>query len=294
MNKVSVIGSVFYDLIYPYKGESFSSFGGITYTILTLAKLLQDYEIIPIIDIGKDKKDSFFDIISKFKNIRIEYINETDKTTRNILKYFEKEERKEKIELHVKGVEYERAVPHLDSEAFFINFISCMDISLENLQKLRKNFKGIIYMDIHSLIRKEIKGVLTPYYISRWREYAECADIIQMNLEEMKYFTGVDPSKGTDLISLLILNCGPKILNLTLGTKGAILYLKESDKLIKKIFEPEEIYEGDVTGCGDVFGASFLAFYLKTKDPFKACERAVFYSSKKAKLKGILELIEFL
>lgn len=294
MKKVTIIGSVNYDIIYPYKGESFSSFGGVTYTILTIAKLLPDYEIIPLTNIGKEEKEEFLKILSSLKNIKVEYIKEIEKTTKNILRYHSYEERKENIEFHVEEIEFDRIKKHLDSESFFINFISYMDISLENLIRLRENFNGIIYMDVHSLIRKEIKNNLTPYYLSDWKKYAKCADIIQMNLEEMKYFTGIDPSKGIDLISLLILNSGPKILNLTLGSKGLILYLKQNNNLIKKIFEPEEIYRGDVTGCGDVFGASFLAFYLKTKDPFKAGEMAVFYSSKKAKLKGILQLIEYL
>ena len=294
MKKIGVIGSVNYDIIYPYKAKSFSSFGGITYTIITIAKFLKDYEIIPLVNIGKEEKEEFLKILSLLKNIRIEYINETEKTTKNILRYYNYEERKEKIKFYVEGIEFERIKEHLDSESFFINFISGMDISLENLLKLRENFKGIIYVDIHSLIRKEINGNLTPYYLSNWKEYAKCADIIQMNLEEMKYFTGLDPSKGTDLIALSILNSGPKILNLTLGPKGANIYLKQNNKMIKKTFEPEKIYRGDVTGCGDVFGASFLAFYLKSKDPFIACERAVFYSSRKVKLKGILELIEYL
>jgi len=294
VRKVSIIGSVNFDIIYPFKGESFSSFGGVTYTILTIAKLLPDYEIIPLTNIGKNEKEKFFDILSNFKNIRIEFIKEIEETTKNILRYYSFEERKEKIEFHVEEIEYERIEKHLDSEGFLINFISPFDISLNTLKKLRKNFYGVIYLDVHSLIRKEINGILTPYYLSGWQEYCSLCDIIQMNLEEMKYFTGLEPLKGVDLISLLILNSGPKILNLTLGKNGAILYLKENDKFLKKEIKPEEIYEGDVTGCGDVFGASFFSFYLKNKDPFEAIQKAIFYSSKKAKLKGIEEVIKFL
>lgn len=294
MSKISVIGSVNYDVIYPFRGKHFSSFGGVTYTVLTLAKILPDYEIVPIINIGKREKDVFLEMLSNFKNIRIKYIKEVEKTTRNVLKYYSPDERKERIEFYVKEIEYDRIEAHLDSEGFFINFISPMDVSISTLKRLRKNFNGPIYMDVHSLIRKEIDSVLTPYYISGWQEYAGCSDIIQMNIEEMKYFTSLEPSKGVDLIALLILNSGPRILNLTLGRKGAVLYLKENHRLIKREFEPPEIHEGDVTGCGDVFGAVFLAFYLKTKNPVKTCEKAVFYSSKKAKLKGVEELIKFL
>jgi len=294
VNKISVIGSVNYDIVYPFKGKYFSSFGGVTYTILTLAKLFPDYEITPIINIGRREKPLFFEVLSNFKNIKTDYIKESEKTTRNVLKYYNPDERKEKIEFHVEEVNYSRVEENLDSDAFFINFISPMDISLFTLKRLRKNFNGPIYIDVHSLVRKEIKGDLTPYYLSGWQEYAGCCDVIQMNLEEMKYFTGLEPSKGVDLVALLILNSGPKILNLTLGRKGTVLYFKENDKLIKREFEPPEIYKGDVTGCGDVFGAVFLVFYLKTKNPVKACEKAVFYSSKKAKLKGIEELIKFL
>ncbi len=294
MKKISVIGSVNYDVIYPFKEKHFSSFGGVTYTILTLAKFLPDYEIIPITNIGKKEKEEFLRILTKFKNIRTEYVKEIEKTTRNVLKYYDPDERKEKIEFYVKEIEYEKVREHFDSKAFFVNFISPVDISISDLKKLRKNFNGPIYMDVHSLIRKEIKGNLTPYYLSGWKEYSSSCDIIQMNLEEMKYFTGLDTSKGIDLIALSILNSGPRILNLTLGREGAVIFLKKTDNFAKKEFIPPEIYEGDVTGCGDVFGAVFFAFYLKTKDPVKACEKAVFYSSKKARLKGVEELIKFL
>lgn len=292
--KVSVIGSVNYDIIYPFKGKSFSSFGGVTYTILTLAKILPDYDIIPLINIGKEEKEEFLNILANFKNIQTRYIKEIDKTTKNILRYHNPDERSEKIKFYVEEIEYERVEEHLDSKGFFVNFISPMDVSLSTLKKLRKNFNGLVYMDVHSLVRKESKGELVPYYLSGWQEYTSCCDLIQMNMEEMKYFTGLDPEKGIDLIALLILNSGPKILILTLGREGALLFFREDDKVVKKEMKPPQVYEGDVTGCGDVFGASFFGVYLKTRDPLFSFEKALFYASKKANIKGVKQLIELL
>ena len=88
---------------------------------------------------------------------------------------------------------------------------------------------------------------------------------VQMNEEEAGAITGIKYSDGELANQILALDT--KVLHLTRGSAGSTLFI-DSHKQVKRHdippVEPEMAV--DTTGCGDVFGAAYCAYYLKSKN----------------------------
>ena len=102
--------------------------------------------------------------------------------------------------------------------------------------------------------------------------------------------------KSDDLISETknILKLGPKIFILTLEEDGAIICWKVGKKIcLKKIAGIPLKKAVDNIGCGDVFGAVFLANYLINKDIIKSAQLANRLAAKKCQFSGVGKIIDF-
>ncbi len=146
-------------------------------------------------------------------------------------------------------------------------------------------------MDVHSLILGIKKSGQRFFKVpDLWREYLKIADIVQMNFKEMQIISGSYLKSENDLKEFArnILNLGPRILLVTCGRKGALLYYKKSKKIIRYQTSALKVRDFvDPTGCGDVFSSGFLLSYLKTNDPELSCEYANFLAGMKSRFSGI-------
>ncbi len=290
MGEIAVVGSVVIDEIHT-RGRIIRSFGGITYSVLTLAALLPDFTVIPVTYIGSAEIDEYLGLISKFPNVNTRYIKAFQGgSNRNKLIYREDEERDEYFELVTPPITFRDLMPFLEIDAFLVNYIKNDDLSFEDLKTLSYAFKGVLYMDIHSLLRKRDKdGGFRLHKLKNWQSWARMADILQMNRVEIQYFTGFEAESVDDLksLALFVVSQGPKALNLTLGSEGSILaYRKEGIGYIKKFSAPKARVV-DPTGCGDVFGASYLAHYLKKGDYEEAAKFANRIASESVSYPGL-------
>ena len=288
--KVAVVGSVVLDEI-ERGGKAFTSFGGITYSILTLAALLPDREIIPITYVGEGDLDRFRELTEAFPNINLEAVKICSRgTNRNRLIYGDGEERDEFFELITPPLTFRDLMPYLESDAFLVNYIKNDDLSFQDLKTLSYAFKGVLYMDIHSLLReRNADGGFRLKKLRDWQSWARMADILQMNRLEIQHFTGfkTDTEEELEKLALLVVSQGPKALNLTLGSRGSILaYRKENSAFVKR-FRVPAVKVVDPTGCGDIFGASFLADYLKHGDFERAASFANEMASRSVSYPGL-------
>ncbi|MCD6087217.1 MAG: carbohydrate kinase family protein [Candidatus Hydrothermae bacterium] len=288
--KVAVVGSVVLDEI-ERGGKAFTSFGGITYSILALAALLPDREIIPITYVGEGDLDRFRELTESFPNINLEAVKICSRgTNRNRLIYGDGEERDEFFELITPPLTFRDLMPYLESDAFLVNYIKNDDLSFQDLKTLSYAFKGVLYMDIHSLLReRNADGGFRLKKLRDWQSWARMADILQMNRLEIQHFTGfkTDTEEELEKLALLVVSQGPKALNLTLGSRGSILaYRKENSAFVKR-FRVPAVKVVDPTGCGDIFGASFLADYLKHGDFERAASFANEMASRSVSYPGL-------
>ena len=291
IEKIIVVGSVVVDEIHTREGSIFEDFGGITYSIITLANLLKKTRIIPIAYIGKEDYHSFENLLSTFPNVDLSFILFSDKgSNRNVLRYKENGEREEFFKKITPPIEIKSLLTHLDADASLINFIKNDDLSFETLKTFSYAYRNTLYIDIHSLLREvDEKGRFVLRSIPNWQRWISMGDIVQMNRGEARAITGIDIKSLEDVqnLALLLLGFGCKVINITLGEKGTVVAWKERDKKHAEYIPAPQVDVVDPTGCGDVYGASFLFKYLETKDPLKSANFANKEAAKSATWKGL-------
>lgn len=293
--KISIIGTVVYDTVFPAEGEIHHGFGGITFNVLALGKLLKEsnVEICPVTPIGNDKYNAFLRLIEKYPEIKIDGVFPIYKfTPHSQLTYFSANDREERLTFRNPPLSYGHIKPFADSDIILINFITGEDISLKNLKSLRRDSNALFYIDLHCLTMKRDNEGRKIYRrrLNGWEKWLENGDIIQMNFREFKtlFADNISVDSLPEYVEI-ILNVGVKIVVVTLGEKGVFLGFREKDgsiafHTIDSIHKETAI---DPTGCGDVFSAAFIVKYFGSSDPRQSAMFANKISSQNAQYNGI-------
>ncbi len=168
--------------------------------------------------------------------------------------------------------------------------ITGFDIGLEQLKKIRENFSGLIYLDVHTLSRAmNHHGHRDFRHIENFNLWAECVDIIQVNEYEIKTLSdkAIDDDIAAEILAL-----GTSQLILTKGALGAGLYYLQNGEL-NSIFKPvSKVNTGNLIGLGDVFGAVYFYNYILSGDLFSSLENSVSASGLAAEHNGLTKLKE--
>jgi sugar/nucleoside kinase (ribokinase family) len=306
--KYLVIGEPCVDLIHKENGDVIHSYGGVLYSIISLAVLsgIND-NVYPLMNLGEDEYDNITNILKEYPKIKLDGVNKVAHPTKKVHLYVSnyRSGKKAKIE-HSQADTYtlpfesiDRFLP--DADAILINMISGVDISLDTLKKIRTGFKGFIHIDIHNLVMKtNNEGFREHTNLEHWREWCTNTDTIQMN----EYEIGVlSKEKRNDyeiaeeiLINLNNSMTGVIVTKGKLGvsgftrkekTFGSVKFFDLDRYDVQAIENPRFV---DTTGCGDVFGASFTVDFSKTKDLKKGLHYATRIASFKTSVSGIYEL----
>jgi hypothetical protein len=161
-------------------------------------------------------------------------------------------------------------------EGILLNMITGFDINIETLEEIRKNYKGIIYCDIHSLARG-INDENKRYFrkIPEIKRWLENIDIIQVNESELLTLSKFDKK---NLIVEDVFNYGVKGLIITKAEKGVEAFYKV-DNILKHIVLPaNKVKSVNSVGCGDIFGSIFFNSYIWKKDFEFSLNLANFYA----------------
>ncbi len=141
------------------------------------------------------------------------------------------------------------------------------EIPLETLRYCVENSDAMICLDPQGYLREFDENGKVRH--KRWENaslYLESVDILKLSERESIAMTGT-----RDLTEALrkLSNFGPKMVIISLGERGSIIF----DKKDNKIYDIPAIrprIEIDFTGCGDAFFAAFLIEYQKTKDVYRS------------------------
>lgn len=291
--KITIIGEIFYDEIYPYRGKKQMGFGGILYNLIALANLADtSTTLIPISFLSTKHLSQVKKICAPYPNIRLSGIIPSEKGTETArLTYISWDKRTEEITLHHPPIPFNYIKKHLDSDAILINFTALRDVSLTTLKRIRNSSNALIMIDLHSLPTKiNSKKIRYSHPVSNWRDWLSCADIIQGNEMETSALLGIKINNDNDwkTIHRKILESGIKIVITTLGEKGIVMSLKNDKRIIfKKIPACPVKKIVDTTGSGDVFTSAFLWNYLNTHNPFQSAQYANQIAAFNCQLKGL-------
>jgi sugar/nucleoside kinase (ribokinase family) len=258
--------------------------GGIYYTASALTSIAPDDKIFLCTYAEKENYSLFSDAYDKCAPEFISFADSIPKVWLTIHGMKERDELYNNVNRNL-DIPYARLN---EFDGILINMISGFDIELNQLIKIRENFSGIIYMDVHTFSRGlGHHGHRGFRKIEHFNEWAQCLDIIQSNEHEAKTITSFD---NEEEIAHEILNCGTKQLIITKGESGAKLYYLRNGELNFLFQSAAKIDAVNKIGLGDVFGAVYFYNYIKTGNLFYSLNVAVNASGIVAGLNGLSKL----
>lgn len=206
-----------------------------------------------------------------YRKVNLEFTYNTEAIPKNHLMVFDDKERHEKYEnitnkLNIGITDFSRF------DGIYVNMITGFDISLDDALRMRNNFRGPMFIDVHTLSRG-----IEPNYVRNFRriphfeEWGKAFDIIQVNENELLTVSSL--RKEPDIAKYLF-SLGVKVLIITKGDKGVTMYFRENEAIKHSSLDATDIVTANRIGCGDMFGSVFFYYYLKTKDLGKSLELA--------------------
>lgn len=235
--------------------------GGIFYSVLSLFTQIDEGDKLFLCSAIDVKSEPLFkEIYDRVDKKYLQFVNSIPEVELIIEKTGE---RKEKYSIITENL----ILPAVDLNQFngiLINMITGYDISLTQLQQIRKNFSGLIYFDVHTLSRGVDKDLKRNFMlIENFNKWAECIDILQANEREL--LTLSNKNIEADIIEEL-LSAGIKQIIITRAEKGSIVYLKEYNITKKYHEDAAQVTLVNKVGCGDVFGAVYFYNFIKNKN----------------------------
>jgi sugar/nucleoside kinase (ribokinase family) len=287
--KIVVIGTINRDTIIFPDGKKTESFGGILYNILALSYLgRKDVKIYPVYNLGYDAYDQIISSLKNYDNVKLDGIRKVNcKNNHAFLSIIKENQREEILKNRVPPLSFSQIEPFLKTDVILVNFVSGFDLSLVTLKNIRRNTDALIFMDVHSLtLGVNESGKRFFDAPKNWREWIKQADIVQMNLPELRELAKRNLRSEQEIkeFGKYIFDLGPTAVLVTLAEKGALLI---SDGKIRKFKGSNVRGFKDATGCGDVFSAGFLLCYLQTKDLTKSVDFANYVAGEKCRVSGV-------
>ncbi len=296
---ITIIGHLCKDIVHlpGEKDVHEGSFGGIMFTLLTLANLMNERDCVqPVFGVGQADYETLMEQLKPYKNIDVSGIFKFKGPTNQVQLFYQKDA-KTRIECSQNisaPIPFNRIKPYLDGDGVLINMISGSDITLDTLGYIRMETReqGIpIHFDFHSLTLgtdQEFKRFRRP--ITDWRRWCFMLNSIQMSEEESLGLSAERYDEKTltnHLMPLMV-----ETLLITRGKRGVTVIVHDiHKKLTQKDIAGVSFGDTvDTTGCGDVFGAAFLYQYIKSKDSFVAAEFANKTAALNATFKSTKEL----
>jgi hypothetical protein len=297
--RLGVIGTFVWDVIYGRGARSgpHEEWGGVTYALSGLdAALPEDWQIVPVIKVGFDLAARAREFLASLRRVapgaalvEVPYPN-----NRVELLYVTAERRTERLTGGLPPWSWMGLQPLVrDLDALYVNLLAGWELDLATAQLLRQHFRGPIYCDLHSLmLAVQPDGLRTPRPLPNVREWCACFDVVQVNEDEMALMAP-DPMA----LAATALDAGTRCLVVTLGPRGAVYFAAPDFARLSDLERPRPLGamhgpirtaliacdvvvkspDGDPTGCGDVWGATYFSRLLvgdKLADAILAAHRA--------------------
>ncbi|MEE8148583.1 MAG: carbohydrate kinase family protein [Longimicrobiales bacterium] len=308
--RLGVLGTLVWDTIRHRDGRSepVEEWGGIAYALSALeAALPAEWEVVPIVKVGSDLSEAAWRFLRAFPRMDVEtgvrIVPEPGNRVELI--YSGNERRSERLTGGVPPWLWAELGPLVRTcDALYINFISGFEMEMDTARALRSAFPGPTYADLHSLFLGVARsGMRIPQELPSWGAWLRCFDAVQMNEEEFELL-GRAMGDPWELASQIV---GPelKLITVTLGPTGAGYVAGagfDSDPARwpetrhrvaapgpahsgRALSETGEL-QGDPTGCGDVWGATFFARLLGGDERHTAMTHANRMASRNVEHRG--------
>lgn len=287
--------------------EPVQEWGGIAYALSAFEAVgPPGWTMLPIIKVGADlgeRAGRFFGGLTSIGGTDgIRTVPEPN--NRVTLRYEDTSRRTEVLSGAVPGWSWDELAPLVDRcNAVYINFIAGWELELESARALRQAFQGPIYCDLHSIfLGVGPDGTRIPRALDSWREWLACFDFVQLNETE---FDQLAASRGDPWqLAEEVVGDETRALLVTMGDRGSAWVCApgferlgadrdRDDRQIEPVTaarsgtEPvEELFDGDPTGCGDVWGITCFLQLLRGATLPEAVRSANRLAARNASLRG--------
>ncbi|TFG61610.1 MAG: carbohydrate kinase family protein [Gemmatimonadales bacterium] len=251
--------------------------GGITYSLEAFdAARSDDWTGLPIAKVGADLFERAVDRVSGLDGVDSvgALIRVPQQNNRVDLHYSDSADRCEHLQGGVPAWTWDELAPIVATcDALYVNFIAGWELDLPIARRLRQEFDGPVYCDIHSLLLgTDRAGVRVRRELVEWPEWRACFDLIQGNRDELRIVTGGIDDPVSGVRSLVSSGVGAAFA--TLGSDGVAWATPSDspwlgarsnavDEVTVRVVGPADTPSVvDTTGCGDVWGATCFTTLL--------------------------------
>jgi len=289
-HKIVVLGPIPYNHITNWKNEVYERYGAITYSVMALAKLLeQDANIIPVTHVRKKDEQTVKSLFKGLPGIELQHIN-SDLDQGDVIRTRIVDEKKylEKQYGFMNPITPRDVRDLLNSDIFVFVPLTDYEISLETLEFVKNYSKAMVVFDAHgqTTAMTSLGDRVLKFWVDRdlWLPYI---DILVMNVEEVKcsWFAKeytLEQLESRDEITAQEIEVfarycfgfGVKALYITLAERGCLVYYEKNGKIqsqqiaaiAEKVLLP--------VGCGEAFIGGLVYGWLTTNDFVKAAHYA--------------------
>ncbi|MFC1728896.1 carbohydrate kinase family protein [candidate division KSB1 bacterium] len=310
---VALLGTVCLDEIRRPGEKPKYGFGGLFYSVVSLAQLLdKDSIIFPVCKVGALDHPKISEQFSRYRSVDLhKVVSYPGHNNRVLLEYYSRDERIEYSTFLPAPYTIGELLPLPDVRCFMVNFISGIEMRVNTFAALRRRLKVPVFVDLHSLFLGFKKNGQRFYRIRRdWSRWHVSGDIVQMNENEAFILSGTVRNAPTGLNRMLrkkknnhhrefdrksfgryLLDRGARVVIITRGTAGSHVFWRGSRRNFDKEL-PAYLFGGhaEPTGCGDVFSAGYIAKSLDGADPPEAADFAAQVAGMRAAQSGSAEL----
>ncbi len=309
MKRLGVLGTFVYDRIWTLedaaRGEPFSSWGGVAYSLASAAAARPDgWEIVPVVKVGRDLAADARELLATLPGVAAgpSLVVVPEDNNRVELRYTDGAHRGERLTGGVPGWSWKELEPHVAGlDALYVNFITGFEMGLADMEALRRAFGGPLYSDLHSLfLGCPGAGTRELRTLPEWERWAACFDGVQLNERELGTLGGAgDWAEAAGRV----LDAGPALAVVTLGAEGAAYARRAGFPSAPEEWPrlrgaaggaavevgtvpPESSVDGDPTGAGDVWGLAFFCGLLDGLELEAAMRRAHQVAARKLAFRG--------
>lgn len=290
--RLGVLGTLVLDAILrPGRPAATGLWGGIAYSMAVFDHMLgADWRLVPLISLGADLAEAGERCLERLSpSADLSRVRTAGPRNNRVeLRVAPGGRRAERLTGGVPGWtagEIGRELVGLD--ALYVNFVSGSEMTLAGARRVRDDFGGPAYADLHSIfLGIESDGVRVPRVVAQAPDMAACFDYVQMNQEEFALFrraaSGDEPTLA-GRTRLLAATLGPEGADLFEAPRGAAdaggvdggrARGPGPGPVARRVPTEPGPPDADPIGCGDAWGAALFAGLLEGRAPHRAADRA--------------------
>lgn len=295
--EIGVIGTVVQDTIDRPGEETVRDMGGTYHSVIAMSVLLPPGTVaVPIVVVGEDAVARVRADWRRLPRISLEGVYSVPAINNKVhLEYDSEGGRVETLTGGVPPLEWERLEPWTGRvEAWCWNFVAGNEVDRETFEKVKRASTGALHLDVHSLClgpRREERP-REPRPLVDWEGWVEGSTWVQVNEIEAGLLADGRPHPlprdGQVALASRLHALGVEGLLITRGARGATWLPRRGP-----VFEApaDSNLAIDPTGCGDVFGAAWVALRVaRCLDPEAAVRGAVRAAGAAASVSGTADL----